>query len=353
MAGQMLESPITTNGLRKSLLLLLSLLVATAVIYYGGRALFAGRRSPVKLIVYGFSTQEKIFREQIFPAFEKEWEAANGRDVLVEGVFGPSGTLATQIVLGAPADLAILSNAQHVAWLQVGHRVGLDTQAEIFGYTPMVIVVRPNNPLDINDYADLTRPGVDLIHAEPGGSGAGDWAVLAEYGSAYLPSGDGQIAQRQLAATWENVTALGSSARAAMALFELGAGQALVTYEQDARLAQDRGALLDIVVPSRTILAQHMVVIVDENVTQLERTAAEAFVRFLLGEKGQGILSQSQLRPLSATANGFPDLAQAFTVEELGGWSQAYRDVIENMWKQEIASQLEIESLPRFSYRSE
>jgi sulfate/thiosulfate transport system substrate-binding protein len=353
MTGENIERPITRNGWRRGVALALMVITAAALVYYGGRAIIAGRQAPVRLVVYGFSTQEEIFRSQIFPEFEKEWEAANEQDLLIEGFFGPSGTLATQIVLGAPADVAVFSNAQHVTWLQVGHRVRQDTQAEIFGCTPMVIVVRPDNPLHITDYADLARPGVELLHAEPGGSGAGDWAVLAEYGSAFLATGDNQAAREQLEATWENVAALGSSARAAMALFELGAGQALVTYEQDARLAQDRSVPLEIVVPARTILAQHVVVIVDDNVTRGERLAAEAFVRFLLGETGQSILARRQLRPPTGADNAFPPVTQTFTALELGGWSQAYREIIENLWKKEIASRLAIEGWPRFSYPSE
>jgi ABC-type sulfate transport system substrate-binding protein len=71
---------------------------------------------------------------------------------------------------------------------------------------------------------------------------------------------------------------VGSSARASLILFELGAGDALVTYEQDAFLARQRGVSLEIVRPPRTILARHYAVIVDENVTASEEPVAEAFL---------------------------------------------------------------------------
>ena len=114
---------------------------------------------------------------------EEAWEAETGRDLTIEGVFVPSGTLAGQINLGAPADVAMLSNEQHVNWLKIGRRVRRETQPIVVSTTPMVIVVRPENPLGIAEFSDLAQPDLKLLHADPRSSGAGDWAVLAEYGS--------------------------------------------------------------------------------------------------------------------------------------------------------------------------
>lgn len=308
--------------------------------------MIAGSRPPVKLVVYGFSTQEEVFNQSIFPAFEAIWQAKTGRDLMIEGVFGPSGTLANQIILGGPADVAIFSNDQHVTWLQVGRQVEQDTRAEIIGCTPMVIGTRPGNPAGIQDFADLSQAGLRLLHPEPGQSGAGDWAILAEYGSTYIVNGDRDAAETQLKGIWNNVKVLGSSARATLTLFELGAGDALVTYEQDALLALDRGVPLEVILPPRTIIAQHMAVIVDANVTPTERAAAEDFLRFLASETGQKILRDYHLRPPEVEAGPFSSAFQPFTVEDLGGWSQAYHDLIEGLWQSHIAPQLETEPLP-------
>jgi len=82
-----------------------------------------------------------------------------------------------------------------------------------------------------------------------------------------------------------------------MTLFELGAGDAMITYEQDALLALDRGVELEIITPPRTIVAQHFVTLVDSNVTQKERAVAQEFVRFLTSVDGQKIFRQFHLRP--------------------------------------------------------
>ncbi len=314
------------------------------VAFYGGQAIFPNANGPVRLVVYAYSTQEEVLTQSIFPAFEGAWEAETGRDLTIEGVFGPSGTLAGQINLGAPADVALLSNEQHVNWLKVGRRVRWETQPVVVSTTPMVIVTRPGNPAGLADFSDLAQPGLRLLHPDPRTSGAGDWAILAEYGSALLESGDRAAAQTQLKTIWRNVRWLGPSARATLTLFELGTGDALVTYEQDARLALTRDVPLEIVVPSCTIVAHHVAVVVDANVTPPERPVAQALISFLLSEAGQEAFIRYHLRPINLESATFPPLARPFTVDDLGGWSRAYTDLVENLWQMEIEPRLELDT---------
>ena len=330
---------LASQGLSVALLLLAA--------FYGGRNVFSKNQGPVRLVVYAFSTQEEVLTQNIFPAFEQAWEAETGRDLTVEAVFGPSGTLAGQINLGAPADVALLSNEQHVNWLKVGRRVGQETNSVVVSTTPMVIVTRPGNPMGIVEYRDLARPGLRLLHADPRTSGAGDWAVLAEYGSALLESGNQEIAQTQLKAIWDNVRLLAPSARATLTTFELGAGDALVTYEQDARLALARGVPLEIVIPPRTIVARHVAVIVDANVTSAERSVAQTFIRYLSSDAGQQAFTDYHQRPAHLESDTFPPLVDPFTVEELGGWSRAYGELVEALWQMEIEPRLDLETSPR------
>lgn len=317
------------------------LLLAAATVY--GQVRLASGTGPVRLVVYAFSTQEEALTQGIFPAFEAAWEAETGRDLILQGIFGASGTLAGQINLGAPADVALFSHAQHVTHLKVGKRVQGQKEAVTVGCTPMIIVTRPGNPAGLSDLASLARPGVKLLHADPRNSGAGHWAVLAEYGSGFLPARDPAAGEARLAGIWRNVQLLGPSARATLTLFELGAGDALVTYEQDALLASERGVALEIVVPPRTVVAEHVAVIVDDNVTAAERPVAQALIDFLLGEEGQEILGRYHLRPPDGEGSGFAPLAQPFAVKDLGGWSQAYPDLIETLWRAHIEPRLNLE----------
>lgn len=323
----------------------LGLALLIAVVIYGRIAL-SGAPTSTRLVVYAFSTQEEVLTQSIFPAFEEAWKGKTGQDLSIEGVFGPSGTLAGQINLGAPADVAIFSNIQHVTHLKVGRRVRQDNNPVVIGHTPMVIVTRPGNPYRIAGFSDLIQPGLQLVHADPRTSGAGQWALLAEYGSGLLESGTRPAAEAQLRAIWQNVRLLGASARAAMTLFELGAGDAFVTYEHDALLAQERGAQLEIVVPSHTIVARHVAVIVDDNVMPAELPMAQAFVQYLTSEAGQQALSRYHLRPANLESDQSPAIPQPITVDDLGGWSQVYTQLVEGVWQTEIEPRLHLESPP-------
>lgn len=296
----------------------------------------------LRLVVYAFSTQEEVLTQGIFPAFEKTWEAEMGKDLTIDGVFGPSGELSIQITSGAPADVAIFSNQRHIDRLKFSKCVDRNTKQVMIASTPLVIITRPGNPANISDFADIRQPGLQLLHGDPRNSGLGEWAILAEYGSEYLETGDHDVAEAQLKDIWQNVRLMGSSARAALTLFELGAGDVLVTYEQDAYLARQRGVPMEIIMPQRTILARHYVVIVDDNVTFNERPIVEAFLAFLQSIEGQRILKEFFYRPATIESDHLPALIHAFTEEDLGGWAQAYDRLVEYFWRTEIEPSLDL-----------
>jgi ABC-type sulfate transport system substrate-binding protein len=321
-------------------------LIVLVIFYYGSQANGAYNQSPVKLIVYAFSTQEEVLTQGILPAFEKYWEQETGQELEFEAIFGPSATLAGQINLGSPADIAIFSNMHHMKWLQMGRKVKLDTQPVTIGETPLVIVTRPGNPHDIHRYADLTQADLCLLHAYPPSSGAGEWAILAEYGSALRETGSPGAARAQIEAIWHNVRIIGASARATLDLFEFGAGDALITYEQDALLAQERGVALEIVIPAHTIIAQHVAVTVDENIKPKERPVVQAFMDYLLSESAQRIFASFHLRPINLASDGFPPVSDPFTVEDLGGWSYAYSELVEKYWQTEVEPRLDLGPTP-------
>ena len=325
--------PIT--GISGSILLLI-------VIFMLWSGLHLNDDQPLRLVVYAFSTQKEVLTEGIFPAFEQAWESETGKDLIFEGVFGPSGTLSVQITQGASADVAIFSNQRHIDWLKFSKVVDKDTDQVMIASTPLVILTRPENPAGISDFVDLMQPGIQLLHGDPIGSGVGEWAVLAEYGSAYLETGDHNTAEAQLKNIWQNVRLLGSSARVTMTLFELGAGDALITYEQEAHFAQERGVPLEIIMPQHTILTKHYAVIIDKNISSVERPVVEAFQAFILSNEGQQILSQYYFRPVAIESDLLPALIHPFTEEDLGGWAQAYDRIIENYWKTEIEPELDL-----------
>jgi len=322
---------------------LLGILFLVLITYYGWQISIVDTDSPVQLVIYAFSTQEEVYTQGIFPAFKQSWESVTGAEVKIDGVFGPSGTLAGQINLGAPADVAIFSNANHINYLKISNLVKKDIQPLYFGVSPIVIITRPGNPTNIGDFSDLNQPGLILLHADPRSSGAGEWSLLAEYGSIYLDTKDKSTSLNKVREIWQNVLLMAPSARGALTIFELGAGDAMITYEQDAMLAQDRGVALEIIIPSPTILAQPVAVAIDDNITRSERAAVQAFLEFLSGVEGQSILSRFYMRPITHERPEKLSQINTFTSEDLGGWSAAYSQLVKPFWESEILPYLSLD----------
>jgi sulfate transport system substrate-binding protein len=321
-------------------------LVVLFTLFHGVQAAFFRDRIPVRLVIYASSVQEEALTQGIFPAFEESWEAETGRDLIIESIFGPSEVLARQINTGAPADIAVFSHAHPVTILRFGKLVDRDTQPVIIGCTPIVIITRPGNPKNISSFSDLSQPGLAIIHSNPNDSGVGQWALLAEYGSILRQQQDRQLAKQQTLEIWQNVRVLAPSARAAMTLFELGAADVLVTYEQDASLAKNRGIPLEIIFPEATVLAQPVAVLVDGNVSRTERDAAEAFLEFLGSSSGRQILTTYFLYKSEAACQSISGSSDTFTVENMGGWQQVHLDLVRNFWIPEIGPILDLENAP-------
>ncbi len=297
--------------------------------------------------VWGFSVWEEVMTEEIFPAFQDYWHEQTGDEVTFRSVFASSEQLTEEILDGAPADVAILSNEHHANWLRINNYTETDwrtfPQQGVISRSPLVIVVRPDNPLRINSWADLARPGVRLVHPDPRTSGGAQWALLAEYGAALVTEGHGgqEVAYEQLQGIWRNVVSIPASTREALKQFVFGTGDALVTYEQDALLARSRGAVLEVVVPPSTIMSEHVVVVVDGNVNPWERPVVEAFVEYLWSEATQESFTRYYFRAVTDEAlnhevTEFREIEEPFTVRELGGWEQAYSQIIHSLWEERI-----------------
>ena len=120
----------------------------------------------------------------------------------------------------------------------------------------------------------------------------------------------------------------------------------LVIYEQDALLSQARGAALEIVVPRSTVMSEHVVVIVAKNVKLWEREVVEAFVAFLWSEEAQELLTRYYFRAvideaLNEAVPEFHEVERPFTAQDLGGWGQAYPEIIHGIWEEQISKQAE------------
>jgi sulfate transport system substrate-binding protein len=265
--------------------------------------------------------------------------------------FAGSGTITNQIILGVPAQLALLSlesDAERLAAAGViapGSWRRLPFQG-VVNRTPFVIVVRKGNPAAIHDYRDLARSGIGVVHPDPATSGGANWSVVAEYGAGLRrPGGNAQTAEALLRGIWKNVVAQAASARAARVQFDQGFGDALVTYEQEPLWDRTRGKFHgEIVYPKSTILSEHTLVVIDKHIGPADREVIARFVDFLWSEPAQRIFIaygfRSVLPQLEGLNPGFGKIDDAFLIAEFGGWTRARPEIVDGIWKRRVMASL-------------
>jgi sulfate transport system substrate-binding protein len=199
----------------------------------------------------------------------------------------------------------------------------------------VVFLVRKGNPKQIRDWADLVRPGVGLLAANPKTSGGARWKHLAAGGWALRqPGGDEAKARDYVKRLYQHVKVLDSGARGALTSFtERGIGDALITRENEAWLAvkEPGPEKFEIVAPSVSILAEPPVAVVDKVVDKRgTRKQAEAYLQYLYSPEGQEIAARHYYRPVDPAAASRH--AQQFAAVKLfnindvfGGWQKAQK----------------------------
>ena len=307
----------------------------------------------VNITVYGFSIMKESLEKAIYPAFAAKVKKEHGFDVRFTSSFAGSETITNQILQGVKAQIAILSIERDAQRLKDKGLVTPDwhmlPQKGIVNKTPFVILVRKGNPKGIHDFPDLAKPGIRLIHPDPISSGGAQWSILAIYGSELVKSekqngeADHARAVQMLQAIWRNVISTPSSAREARTQFELGNGDALVTYELDGLLMKLGNAKIDteIVVPEATIFSEHPAVVVDRNVSAADRPVIDAFMQYLWSDEAQRAFVKFHFRSstndaLNQENNELATIQYPFTVDYFGGWDKAYPDVIERVFRDSV-----------------
>jgi sulfate/thiosulfate-binding protein len=296
------------------------------------------------LVLYGFSILGEVMNDGICPAFQAQWQRERGESLQFITAFAGSGTITNQMILGVPAEVAILSlELDALRLVETGVLPGQTWRglphAGVLNRTPFIILVRPGNPKGIHDFGDLARTGVAVVHPDPLTSGGANWAILAEYGAGARGNpGAAEAGYRLLLGIWRNVVAQAASARAARTQFENGFGDALITYEQEALRDLARGKLrAEIVYPQRTIYSEHTVVVLDKNIATGQRELVDAFVTFLWSHQAQSIFVQHGFRSVEEALNeanpALGRIEDPFLIGDFGGWPKAKREIVDGIWK--------------------
>lgn len=298
----------------------------------------SAKGNEVKLTLGAYTTPREAYRELI-PIFQKQWKEKTGQDVVFEESYLGSGAQSRAIVEGFEADIAALSLEADITRIVEAGLITHDWKnGQYKGMVSTSIVsfaVREGNPKGITDWADLAKPGIEILTPNPKTSGGAMWNVLAMFGAAKRGFVDGVPKDYDAAATnfllslLTNVTVMDKAARESIINFEKGVGDVAITYENEVLVGQLNGQTYELVIPSSTILIENPVAIVDAHVDKHgTREAAEAFVEFLFTRQAQEIFARHGLRSVDpevaqATSDQYPQVEDLFTIEFFGGWDQA------------------------------
>ena len=204
---------------------------------------------------------------EAFGTVGKDFSAANpGATVTFN--FGSSGTLATQIQQGAPADAFASADPSNVATVRQAGLV--DGRATVIAYNPLVIVTKPGNPKHVKTVADLATVGVVSL--------CGETAPCGKYAGQILTNAGVTIPT-------DSVTR-GADVKATLAAVTTGDADAAIVYVSDAETAGQ--AVTAVAIPAaQNAIATYPIVVLKASSNP---ATARAFVRYVASRAGQATL---------------------------------------------------------------
>jgi sulfate/thiosulfate-binding protein len=302
----------------------------TAALIAGG----AAQAANVTLVNVSYDPTRELY-QHLGAAFAKSWKADT---VSVRTSNGGSGSQARAVIDGQQADVVTLALAADIdAIARTAKLLPADWQKRLpqnsTPYTSTIVfLVRNGNPKAIRDWNDLVKPGVQVITPNPKTSGGARWAYLAAWSyAAHQPGANDAKTRDFVGRIYKNVPVLDSGARAATVTFtRRGIGDVLLSWENEAHLAlKEQPGQYQIVYPSRSILAEPPVAVLDVNVDKRKtRAVAEAFLKFLYTPEAQEIQAKDFYRPrdpaiLAKYKAQFPAIQLSTIDADFGGWAKA------------------------------
>ncbi|MBK9714954.1 MAG: sulfate ABC transporter substrate-binding protein [Kouleothrix sp.] len=305
----------------------------------GATATGASPAGGATTIILGAYTTPREAYGKLIPIFKAQWKQQTGQDLTFQESYQGSGAQSRAIVEGFEADVAALSLEDDISRIVKAGLITHDWKAGTYkgmvSDSVVAFAVRKGNPKGIKDWADLAKPGVQVLTPNPKTSGGAMWNILALYGAAKrgfvegVAKDDDAAASEFLKGVLKNVTVMDKGARESITNFEKGIGDVAITYENEVLVGRQNGQDYELVIPRSSILIENPIAVVDTYADKHgSRKAAEAFVSFLLTKEAQEVFAQYGLRSVDpevakATAAQYPALEDLFPIGALGGWSEA------------------------------
>jgi len=322
--------PLATSAAATTVLCGLLLAGCSAQQPAGGGKAGASR----ELLLVSYAVTKGAY-DRILPKFQADWKAKTGEEIIVKTSYGGSGSQTRAIIDGLDADVATLALSGDILKLQKAGLVQPGWEKElpndsIITNSVVTFITRDGNPKGIRSWADLARPGVNVVTANPKTSGGARWNFLGLWGSITQTGGTEAQAKAYVTSVYRNVENLPKDAREASDVFlKRGQGDVLLNYENEALLAKRSGDLkAPFVVPEVNIRIEGPVVVVDRNVDRKDtRRAAEALATYLQSGAAQEIFAEEGFRPVDAgvwarVKERFSPVKQLFSAADFGGWAK-------------------------------
>jgi sulfate/thiosulfate-binding protein len=308
--------------MRRTLPTLLAALVAVVAV-----SAAAAQRTDTKLSVVVYSTPKTVFGKII-----QAWQQTpDGQGVSFNQSYGASTDQARAVAAGLKADLVFLSTGDDVNMLVdkglVNPKWNRQSYNGIAADTLVVFAVRPGNPKKIKSWADLVRPGVQVVTPNPFSSGSAKWNILAAYGAQRRLGKTDKQAIDYVRNLFGHVVSQDTSGRNATNTFLAGKGDVLLTYESEALTSRLNGQDIQYVIPRQTMLIELPIAAISRS-ANLDKV--NQFTRFVKTPVSQNLFAQYGFRPvdpkvLAKYESKYPTRPGVFKVDDkiFGGWRAA------------------------------
>jgi sulfate/thiosulfate transport system substrate-binding protein len=300
--------------------------VAVALVVVAG-ATASSTGTSLSLVAY--STPKPVIAK-IISAYES---TPAGSGVSFTQSYGPSTNQAKAVAAGQPADLVFLSTGDDVNLLVdaglVDAKWNHQSYDGIAANSVVVFAVRDGNPKHIKGWADLVKPGVQIVTPNPFSSGSAKWNILAAYGAQRRLGKTDKQAIAYVRQLFQHVVSQDTSGSNATNTFLSGKGDVLITYESEAINANLQGKNIQYVIPRQTMLIQLPIAVLENS---KNKDAANSFIRYVKSPPAQELFSQYGFRPVNpavakepSVVKKYPARPGIFTIDDkyIGGWRAA------------------------------
>ncbi|MEG4320084.1 MULTISPECIES: sulfate ABC transporter substrate-binding protein [unclassified Microcoleus] len=284
----------------------------------------------VELTLVSFAVTKSAY-DKIVPGFVAKWKRENNQNVKISQSYGGSGSQTRAVISGLEADVVHLAlefdtdRIQEAGLIKPGWEREVPNNG-IVSKSVAALVMRAGNPKKIQGWADLAKPGIKVITANPKTSGVARWNFLALWGSVTRNGGNEQAARTFVGQVYKNVPVLPKDAREASDTFyKQNQGDVLIDYENEILLAKTQGENEPFIIPQVNISIDNPVAVVDKYAAKHGTTkVAEAFVKYLYTPEAQREFAKAGFRPVNSTVAGefsskFPRISKLFTIADVGG----------------------------------